>query len=303
MTSIIKKLATYPEKIMYGLERMGLLDWLSDEKYIRLTYRLAFGRKLDLDNPKAFTEKLNWYKLYYHDPLMQKCADKYDVRDYVASTVGEQYLNECLGIWNNVDEIDFEALPNQFVLKPTNGSGDVVICNDKTTLNWEQAKKTLVQNSKRHFSSKTKEWAYYGLPYRIIGERLIKSSDENQIKDYKFFCFGGIPKFLFVGSERGTEHLKFDFFDTDWNWLPVTNAHEHNPNLKRPEHFGEMLDVAAKLSKPFPHARIDLYEEEGKVFFGEITFYHFGGFTRFEPDEWDFKFGEYFDIKKISKEV
>jgi hypothetical protein len=303
MTSIIKKLATYPEKIMYGLERMGLLDWLSDEKYIRLTYRLAFGRKLDLDNPKAFTEKLNWYKLYYHDPLMQKCADKYDVRDYVASTVGEQYLNECLGIWNNVDEIDFEALPNQFVLKPTNGSGDVVICNDKTTLNWEQAKKTLVQNSKRHFSSKTKEWAYYGLPYRIIGERLIKSSDENQIKDYKFFCFGGIPKFLFVGSERGTEHLKFDFFDTDWNWLPVTNAHEHNPKLKRPEHFEEMLDVAAKLSKPFPHARIDLYEEEGKVFFGEITFYHFGGFTRFEPDEWDFKFGEYFEIKKIPEKV
>jgi hypothetical protein len=201
-----------------------------------------------------------------------------------------------------VDEIDFEALPNQFVLKPTNGTGDLVICNDKTTMNWEQAKKTLTKNSKRHFSSKTKEWSYYGLPNRIIGERLIKSSDENQIKDYKFFCFGGQPKFLYVASERGTEHLKFDFFDTDFNRLAVSNtAHGHNPNLKKPEHFEEMLDVAAKLSKPFPHARIDLYEEEGKVFFGEITFYHMGGFCRFEPDEWDFKFGEYFDIKKIPK--
>lgn len=208
-------------------------------------------------------------------------------------------MNECFGLWNSVDEIPFEKLPRQFVLKPTNGSGDVVICEEKKYLDWEKAKKTLAQNSKRHFSSKTREWAYYDLPYRIIGERYIKSSDENQIKDYKIFCFYGEPKFLFVASERGTEHLKFDFFDLDWNWLSVTNAHEHNPDLPKPSHFSEMLDVARKLSKPFPHVRVDLYEEEGQIYFGELTFYHFGGFTRFEPDEWDFKFGEYFDIRKM----
>ena len=301
MANVVAKIVKQPEKLIYGLERLGLLDWVKDEQYIKMTYRLAFRRKLNLKDPKALTEKINWYKLNYRNPLMRQCADKYDVRSYVEKSIGQEYLNECLGLWNSVDEIPFEKLPNQFVLKPTNGSGDVVLCEDKNRLDWEKAKKTLAQNSKKHFSSKTREWAYYGLPYRIIGERYIKSSDQNQIKDYKIFCFYGEPKFLFVASERGTEHLKFDFFDLDWNWLPVTNAHEHNPALPKPSRFPEMLDVARKLSEPFPHVRVDLYEEEGRIYFGELTFYHFGGFTRFEPDEWDFKLGEHFDIKRIEK--
>jgi len=300
MLKIIKKVINYPEKLIYGLERMGLMDWLNDEAYIKLVYRLAFGRKLNLDNPKAFTEKINWYKLNWRDPKAKVCADKYAVRQYVEDKVGKKYLNDCLGLWENVNEIDFDRLPDKFVLKPTNGSGDVVICAGKKDFDVEKAKKTLAQNKKRHFSSKTREWAYYDLEYRIIGERFIESSDNNQIKDYKFFCFYGEPQFLFVASERGTDALKFDFFDLEWNWLPITNAHEHNPNVKKPEHFDEMLEVVRKLSEDFPHVRVDLYEEEGKVFFGELTFYHFGGFTRFEPDEWDFKLGEFFDIKKVN---
>ncbi|MCD8054873.1 MAG: glycosyl transferase [Lachnospiraceae bacterium] len=297
--SVLTKIRHNPEKIIYGLWRGGLLDWMSDEQYIKLTYRIAFGRKLNLDNPQAFTEKINWYKLNWRDPLAKKCADKYEVREYVRDTVGEKYLNEMLGLWNSVDEIDFSALPQKFVLKPTNGSGDVLTCEDKNNFDWESGKKVLQKYSKRHFSGKTKEWAYYDLPYRILGERFIESSDENQIKDYKFFCFDGEPKFLFVASERGTEHLKFDFFDMDWNWLPVTNGHEHNPNLQKPVLFDEMVAVAGKLSAAFPHVRVDLYEEEGKVYFGELTFYHFGGFTKFEPDRWDFEFGKYFDISKV----
>lgn len=299
--NFVQKIIKQPEKIIYGLERKGLLDWMDEETYIKLVYWLAFRRKLNLNNPQTLTEKLNWYKLNYRDPLMKQCADKYDVRGYVEQRIGKMYLNECFGIWNNPDEIDFEKFPDKFVLKPTNGSGDVVICADKKNFDVENAKKTLSQYSSRHFSSKTKEWAYYDLPYRVIGERYIESSDNCQIKDYKIFCFYGEPKFLFVASERGTEHLKFDFFDLDWNWLPVTNAHEHNTNLKKPEHFDEMLEVARKLSEPFPHVRVDLYEEEGRVFFGEMTFYHFGGFVRFEPDEWDYTFGEYFDISKIRR--
>ena len=194
----------------------------------------------------------------------------------------------------------YDALPNQFVLKPTNGSGDIVICKNKSNFNWEEAKKTLTKYSKHSFATKTKEWAYYDVPFRIIGERLIKSSDENQIKDYKFFCFNGEPEFLFVASDRGTEHLKFDFFDKEWNRLPITNAHEHNMALP-PQYLNEMLEIARKLSKPFPHVRVDLYEEENKVFFGELTFYHFGGFTKFEPDEWDYKLGEFFDLKSIQR--
>ncbi|MCD8118522.1 MAG: glycosyl transferase [Lachnospiraceae bacterium] len=303
--NVIKKIKSNPEKIIYGLWRGGVLDWMSDEQYVKLTYRIAFGRKLNLDNPQAFTEKINWYKLNWRDPLAKKCADKYEVREYVRENVGDQYLNDMFGLWNNVDEIDFSSLPKKFVLKPTNGSGDVLICENKDCFDWESGKKVLQQYSKRHFSGKTKEWAYYDLPYRIIGERYIESSDEKQIKDYKFFCFEGEPKFLFVASERGTEHLKFDFFDMDWNWLPVTNGHEHNPNLKKPVLFDKMVDVARKLSAAFPHVRVDLYEEEGRVLFGELTFYHFGGFTKFEPDSWDFEFGKYFDISKVpvNKEV
>ena len=299
MENIIKKIINNPEKIIFGIEKLGLLDWMSDEKYLKIVYRLVFKRKLDLENPKSYTEKINWYKINYKNPLIKKCADKYDVRGYVEEKIGSNYLNECIGLWNDVNEIDFDKLPNKFVLKPTNGSGDVVICTDKSKFNIEEAKKKLVQNKKRHFSSRTREWAYYDLPYRIIGERYIESSDQYQIKDYKFFCFNGEPKFLFVGSERGTEHLKFDFFDMDWNYIPVTNGHEHSNSLKKPIHFDEMIEVAKKLSKDFPHVRVDLYEEEGKVYFGELTFYHFGGVVRFEPDEWDYKFGEYFDIKDI----
>lgn len=261
---------------------------------------MAFGRKLNLDDPKALTEKINWYKLYYRDPLMRKCVDKYEVRQYVRESIGDAYLNECFGVWNSIDEIDYDALPNQFVLKPTNGSGDIVICTDKSNFNWEEAKKTLTKYSKHSFATKTKEWAYYDVPFRIIGERLIKSSDENQIKDYKFFCFNGESEFLFVASDRGTEHLKFDFFDKEWNRLPITNAHEHNMALP-PQYLNEMLEIARKLSKPFPYVRVDLYEEENKVFFGELTFYHFGGFTKFEPDEWDYKLGEFFDLKSIQR--
>lgn len=232
---------------------------------------------------------------------MKVCADKYAVREYVEQKIGLQYLIRMYGIWDSADEIDLMSLPNQFVLKPTNGSGDVVICKDKRKFDWGQAKKIVATNKKRHFSSKTKEWVYYDLPYRIIAEELLESSDADQIKDYKLFCFEGRCKFLFVASDRGTENLKFDFFDTDWNWLPIRNAYDHNSNLKKPEHFDEMLEIAKCLSEDFPHVRVDLYEEQGKVYFGELTFYHFGGFTRFEPDEWDFKLGEYFDVTKIKK--
>lgn len=299
MNNIIEKIINNPEKIIYGIEKLGILNWLDDEKYIKLVYRLAFGKKIDLNNPKSFTEKINYYKLYYRNPLMKQCADKYEVRKFVKERIGEKYLNDCIGIWNNINDIDFNKLPNKFVLKPTNGSGDVVICDNKNDFDWNVAKTKLYQNRRKHFSSKTREWAYYDLPYRIIGERYIESSDEYQIKDYKFFCFNGEPKFLFVASERGTENLKFDFFDLNWNWLPVTNNHNHNPNQDKPQHFEEMLMICRKLSKEFPHVRVDLYEEEGKIYFGELTFYHFGGFTKFEPEEWDYKFGEYFKIDNI----
>lgn len=299
MRNIFKEIHETPAKLMYGLERLGLLGWMKDSTYLKKTYKLAFGRKLDLDDPKCFTEKINWYKLYYRDPLMSKCADKYAVREYIEEKIGSKYLTTLYGVWDNFEEIDFDALPDEFVLKATNGSGDVYVCKDKNKLDKEKARKVLTKYQNKNFSGRTKEWAYYGLPYKIIAESLIHSTDGKAIKDYKFFCFEGEPKFLFVGTDRDTE-VKFDFFDTDWNWIDVRNGHENNPDRpKRPEHLEEMLDVARKLSADFPHVRVDLYEEEGKVYFGELTFYHFGGFTKFEPESYDYEFGKYFNVESI----
>jgi len=298
MLNIVKKIITNPEKVIFGFERLGLFDWIDDETYLKIIYYLIYKRKLNLRNPAAYTEKIAWYKLHWRNPLAKKCVDKYEVREYVKEKIDAKHIIQCYGVWDKFDDINFNLLPNKFVLKPTNGSGDIYICNDKKNIELEKVKSILCQYKKRHFSSKTKEWAYYDIPFRILAEAKIDSSDGLSIKDYKFFCFNGQPRFLFVGSERDTD-VKFDFFDLDWNWIPVRNGHEHNPNLKRPQQFSKMIEIACKLSQDFPHVRVDLYEENETVYFGELTFYHFGGITKFEPDEWDFKFGEYFDLSVI----
>lgn len=198
MFGLVKKLIKNPVKIVYGLQKWGLLDWVGEEKYLRIIYRLTFKRRLNLEDPKAFTEKVTWYKLHWRNGLAKKCADKLEVREYVASKLGPKYLIDCYGCWDNFRDIDFNNLPNEFVLKPTNGSGDVVICKDKSKLVVDEAKKRLEKNIRRHFSTKTKEWAYYGLPYRIMAERFIPGKGGTAIKDYKFFCFFGKPEFVYA---------------------------------------------------------------------------------------------------------
>lgn len=300
MGNIINKIINNPEKIFYGFQKAGLMNLMSDERYIRFSYRMIFGRKLNLENPKAYTEKLAWCKLHWRSPLARQCADKYLVREYVASKLGEEstkYLNQIYGLWDTLEEIDLAKLPEQFVLKPTNGSGDVVICKDKASFNFKAAKKKLLKNSKHHFSDLTKEWVYYDLAQKFIAERYISSKDGKAIKDYKFFCFHGEPRFFYVCSERDID-TKFDFYDMQWNPIPVFDD-ERLGNIEKPELFDEMVLLAKKLSVDFPQVRVDLYQEEGKIFFGELTFFDCGGFTKFEPDRYDFEFGKYFDISKV----
>lgn len=302
MLEAFKNVAKDPSKIIYRLERKGLLDWITDRTYLKIIYRLTFKRKLELDDPKAFTEKIAWYKLHWRNMLAKKCTDKYEVRQYVSDKIGADYLNECYGCWDSFDAIDFDSLPEQFVLKTTNGSGNCVICTDKNSLDIKNARKMLDKYQKRHFSSKTKEWSYYGLPYKIMAERYISSEDGFGIKDYKMFCFYGTPRFLVVCSER-CKKVKYDYFDLDWNWIPVTAGANHNPYLHRPAHLDEMIRIAKILSEDFPHVRVDMYDEGGRIYFGELTFYHFGGIVPFEPDEWDYEFGKYFDIGRIPKDI
>ncbi len=297
----IKKIINNPSRIIYGLERRGLMDWLGDESYLKLIYRLTFRRKLNLHKAEAYTEKLAWYKLHWRYDLAKICTDKLMVRDYVREKIGQKYLIECYGSWDSFDDIDFAALPDAFVLKATNGTGDVVICRNKAELDIDKARAVINKYSKRQIATKTREWAYYGLPHKILAERYIAGQDGRAIKDYKFLCFHGEPRIVLVCSERDIE-VKFDFFDLNWNHIPVSTEADNNPDIERPEHLDEMIEVSRRLSGDFPHVRVDLYDEGGRVYFGELTFYHAGGTRRFIPDDWDFKIGEFFDLSRIPAE-
>ena len=223
-------------------------------------------------------------------------VDKCEAKRYVANVTGEEYIIPTLEVWDNVHEIDFDKLPNQFVLKTTHDSGGVVICPDKKTFDKENAKRRLTQSLKRNYYFYGREWPYKNVPRKIIAEKFMVDEQTHELRDYKFFCFNGTPKMLFIATDRQnpTEETKFDFYDMDFNHLPFTNGHpnSHKP-IAKPDTFDEMVKLAAILSKNIPHVRVDFYEINGKVYFGELTFSHWSGFVKFEPHEWDKKIGDW----------
>ena len=269
--------------------------WMPDRLYLGLSYWKAFGRPLNLKNPVRYTEKLQWQKLYDRNPLYHRLADKAEVKSFVASRIGQEHVVPTLGVWGSVGEIDWDGLPDRFVLKCTHDSGSTLICRDKASFDRAAACRKLESAMRVNFYRRMREWAYRGLKPRIIAERFL----EGDIRDYKFFCFGGEPKLMFVatGRFRPDEETKFDFFDMDWNHLDIRNGH---PNAavppERPACFDEMRRLAAELSKGIPQVRVDFYETGGRVLFGEYTFYHWGGFVPFDPDSADFMMGEMFKL-------
>jgi len=269
-----------------------------DEIYLKVRFRLLMGKKLDLKNPQTFSEKLQWLKLYDRRPEYTKMVDKYAVKEYVAGIIGEEYIIPTLGVWDKPEDIEWDKLPNQFVLKTTHGGGSlgVVICKDKTTFDHENAIKRLKKNMKGSDWRIQMEWPYKNVPHRIIAEKYIEPApDINDLADYKFFCFDGEVKGLFVATDRHKEgeDVKFDFFDAEFNHLPFKQGHENaNPYPKKPSNFELMIQAAAKLSKGYPHLRVDMYDIGDKVLFGEITMYHFEGLVPFRPESWDKVFGD-----------
>lgn len=266
-----------------------------DELYLKMLFPLRTGYKLNLNNPQTFNEKLQWLKLNNRKPEMVKMVDKVDAKEYVASIIGEEYIIPTLGVYNSVDEIDFDKLPNQFVLKCTHDSGGIVICSDKSKLDIEAAKDKLSRGLKVNYYYQNREWPYKQVKPRIIAEQYMVDESGYELKDYKFFCFDGEVKLLFIASDRGskTEETKFDFFDTEFNHLPFLNGHPNSTKkIAKPKGFEKMKEIAAKLSQGEPHLRVDLYDINGKIYFGELTFYHWSGMTPFEPIEWDYKLGE-----------
>lgn len=270
-----------------------------DELFLRLKFYFVMGEKLDLEHPKTFNQKLQWLKLHDKRAEYTMMVDKIEAKKYVASIIGDEYIIPTLGVYNSVEEIDFEKLPNQFVLKCSHDSGGVVVCKDKATLDKTKALKKLKKGLKTNFNYDTREYPYKNVKPRIIAEEYMEDESGYELKDYKIFCFDGEPKMSFVASDRQKEgeDTKFDFYDLDWNRIPVTNGHPSSKlGIPTPKNYKSMLELAAKLSKGIPQVRVDFYNINGKIYFGELTFFHWSGLVPFEPKKYDEIFGSYIHL-------
>lgn len=282
-----------PRRFWRKFTKLNIYNYIPDKMAVKIKYRNHFLKKLDLKNPVTFNEKLQWLKLYNRRPEYTTMVDKLAVKKYVADQIGEEYIVPTIGVWDSFDEIDFEKLPNQFVLKCTHGSGDTVICKDKSLFDMAAAKRTLEESLHTDYYLISREWPYKNVPRKIIAEEYIEDVETGEARDYKFFCFGGNVKALFVATERSTD-TKFDFFDTQFNHLPIINGHPNaNCEIKKPDRFDEMIQISEELSKGIPHVRVDLYEINHRIYFGELTFFHYSGLVPFEPMEWDETFGKW----------
>lgn len=272
---------------------------LSDSYFLKLQYRCVFGKKPNMSTPQSFSEKLLWLKLFDHRPEYTMMVDKYAVKKYVADIIGEQFVIPTIGVWNRPEEIEWDTLPDQFVLKCTHDSGGLVICKDKSKLDKNAAIEKLNSSLKREYYKVAREWQYKNVPKRIIAEKYMEDKTFGELPDYKFFCFDGEVKALFIGTERGSGDVKFDFYDADFNHLDLVQIHPMSgKDLPKPEHFEKMKELASKLSKGYPHLRVDLYNVNGDIYFGEITLFHHGGIVPFHPEKWDYTFGSWIKLPK-----
>lgn len=275
-----------------------LKRFLPDKVYLKRFYRLKFGKKLNLNNPITFNEKLQWLKLYDRKPIYTTMVDKYEVKKYVASMIGEKYIIPTLGLWEHFDDIDFDGLPNQFVLKCTHDSGGLVICKDKSDFDKISAKKKIERCLKRNYYWSGREWPYKNVKPRIIAEKYMSDTGD-ELADYKIHNFNGVPKAVLVCKDRFKKTgLTEDFFSSEWKHLDVARKDYPNStkNIPQPAVLDEMLELAEKLAKSIPFVRTDFYDVGGKVYFGEMTFYPASGFEKFVPDKYDSLFGEWLKI-------
>lgn len=269
--------------------------WLPDETYIRWDYYLNHSRSINLEHPQRYTEKLQWLKLYYRDPLWTQMVDKYVVKKLVSDRAGGEYVAPVLGVWDRAEEIEWEKLPNQFVLKTNHDSGNngVFICKDKSKIDKAKWTKRINASLHRDTSMSGREWPYRDVKRCVYAEQYLEDAT-GELRDYKFFCFDGVVKYLFIATERQSGgEVKFDYFDADFNHLDIVQRHPMSgKKIEKPLMFEQMKELAAKLSKGLPEVRVDLYEVDGRIYFGEYTFFHHGGIAPFHPDKWDFIWGE-----------
>ena len=282
-----------------------LLNFLrvSDKLFVKIQYRKRLKKKLDLKNPQTFNEKLQWLKVYDHNPNYTMMVDKYLVRDYITKKIGEEYLVPLYGVYDSFDKIDFSTLPEKFVIKCNHDSGGLVICKDKSNLDIEKAREKINKCLKRNYYYSSREWPYKNVKPQIIIEKYMENSNGcGELSDYKIFCFNGKPEFTLVCSERfSSDNMCETFFDNHWNLMSLTeNNHRVDKTIVKPKNFELMKKLASKLSADIPFVRIDFYEINNKLYFGEITFYPASGYEKFVPEEWNEKFGDMIKLPKRS---
>lgn len=287
----INGLIKHPKYLLYYIDKLGI-HILNDKEYLKMQYEIVMGKKLNLDNPKTFNEKLQWLKLNDRKPEYTKMVDKYESKKYVSEIIGEEYIIQTLGIYEKFDDIDFDKLPNQFVLKCTHDSGGIVICKDKKKLDKKAAKKKLNKHLTKNYFYKYREYPYKNVKPMIMAEKYMEDKIGEDIKDYKIYCFNGEPKIIDVCSNRSIK-LEQSYFDADWNLINIVEGGSvRNNKISKPINFEEMKDISRKLSKGLKTVRIDLYEINNRVYFSEITFYSNAGMERFEPEEFDTQMGD-----------
>jgi hypothetical protein len=291
-----------PVNPIFRMAAEALTRYMPDELYLKMMYRRSTGRPLNLRNPRTFSEKLQWLKLHDHKPDYAMMVDKYEVRKFIAQTIGEQYLIPLLGVWDGVEQMDIRPLPGQFVLKCTHDSGSIVLCRDKASFDLPSAKAKLGARLERNFFAISRERPYKNLKPRIIAERYMADGSGAELKDYKWYCFGGKPRICQVIADRSTRQT-IDFFDLEWNHLPLTGLHRPGhayphatQRCPKPGQFERMKAFAEKLARGTAYVRIDFYEISDALYWGEFTLYPASGFGLFEPDEWNDALGNWIDL-------
>ncbi len=295
MCSNLSLVKRFKRKACYAFGR-----WMPDRLYLEWLYEVRMGTKLQLDHPVTFNEKLNWLKLYDRRDEYTRMADKYEVRQYIADQIGEEYLVPLLGVWNSAAEIDADALPDQFVLKCTHDSASVIICKDKSTFDWAAVKEKLSQSLAINYFYPSREWPYKNIKPRIIAEQYMVDESGTELKDYKIYNFSGQPELIQVDFGRFVHHER-NLYDLNWNYIDEQIEYPKNPQVQigRPEHLELMLQLAAKLSQGIPSVRTDFYSINGRVYFGEVTFYQEAGFAHFSSDAYDRYLGSLIQLPEI----
>ncbi len=273
----------------------GFYRSMPDEEFLCRMYEAKTGKKLELEHPVEFNQKLQWMKLYYRNPLLTTLVDKAEAKKYVAERIGEEYIIPTYGVWNSFDEIDFDQLPEQFVLKGTHDSKSVVVCRDKSKLDWKKAKKTIDASLSKNYYEKYREWAYKDVPPRVIAEKFMQDDSGEELSDYKVMCFGGEPKIIQVHHGRFSYHTQ-DIYDQDWNKMDIDQGATMPTSpeeMPKPAFLEEMLRLSRTLAEGFPEVRVDWYYAENHLYFGEMTFYDAAGWDDFRPDIWNKIIGDW----------